>query len=200
MISSSTDDTADAGCANCCKGEAAGIKLKSCTACKMVRYCCRDCQVEHWPRHKKACKKRMAKFEEQLLKDHPERPDCPICMLTLPPELHQVVYRICCGQTLCLGCMYAQEEEDAKSGKRWDEIGTCAFCRAPTPKTVEETNILTNTLFERNNAHAVNDVADNYARYEKGHGTLAESWQTRIFRSISQNWQCLPKRRNCSER
>ena len=45
--------------------------LKKCTACKMVKYCNRDCQVAHRARHKKECKKRAAEiYDETLFKDH----------------------------------------------------------------------------------------------------------------------------------
>ncbi|KAF8068588.1 hypothetical protein FPV67DRAFT_1081966 [Lyophyllum atratum] len=30
--------------------------LKTCSSCKLVRYCGRDCQRAHWPAHKKFCK------------------------------------------------------------------------------------------------------------------------------------------------
>ena len=48
-------------CASCGKTENdEGIKLKNCTACHLVRYCGVECQREHRPKHKKACKKRAA--------------------------------------------------------------------------------------------------------------------------------------------
>ena len=39
----STDNT----CANCSKGEECSGDLKSCTACKLVKYCNQDCQIAH---------------------------------------------------------------------------------------------------------------------------------------------------------
>ena len=82
-------------CANCSKrGEESSGDLKACTACKMVKYCNRDCQIAHRPQHKKACKKRAAELnDEQLFKEPPLREDCPICMLTLPLDAFQVVYK-----------------------------------------------------------------------------------------------------------
>jgi len=49
-------------CANYGKGEEESNNLKSCVACKMVKYCNRDCQIAHRPMHKKACKKRAAEL------------------------------------------------------------------------------------------------------------------------------------------
>ena len=47
-------------CANCGKGEENNKSLKTCTACKAVKYCNRECQMAHRKQHKKECKKRAA--------------------------------------------------------------------------------------------------------------------------------------------
>ena len=39
-------------CANCGKAEVDEIKLKFCTACKLVKYCSVDCQKNHQSKHK----------------------------------------------------------------------------------------------------------------------------------------------------
>jgi len=44
-------------CAACGDSDVGGGRLKACTACNLVKYCNRTCQVAHWPAHKKACKK-----------------------------------------------------------------------------------------------------------------------------------------------
>jgi MYND finger len=44
---------------NCWKSE----NLKACSNCKVVRYCCRECQTADWPKHKKYCKE-MAKLRK----------------------------------------------------------------------------------------------------------------------------------------
>ena len=36
-------------------------KMKKCSACKQVRYCSKDCQLEDWNGHKKSCKKATAR-------------------------------------------------------------------------------------------------------------------------------------------
>ena len=138
MLSSATADTTDTACAKCGKAELDDVKLKRCTACKLVKYCCRDCQVAHRPKHKKACKKRAAElFDEELFNDDlPESPECPICMLPLPSDPRLSVFRECCGKSLCLGCVYAQLNENTMNGKQ--DMGTCAFCRTPDPKSNED--------------------------------------------------------------
>jgi len=47
-------------CAACGK---AGDNLKICTACKLVKYCNRDCQISHRSKHKKECRKRAAELQ-----------------------------------------------------------------------------------------------------------------------------------------
>jgi len=56
------ESTAPNICANCGKGEEESDNLKTCTACKLVKYCNRDCQIAHRSQHKKACKKRAAEL------------------------------------------------------------------------------------------------------------------------------------------
>jgi hypothetical protein len=51
--------------ANCGKGEEAEAKLKACSACKLVKYCGRTCQIAHRPQHKQACQKRAAELDQQ---------------------------------------------------------------------------------------------------------------------------------------
>ena len=69
-------------CANCGRGEEESCHLKKCNGCKMVRYCSKDCQAAHRPRHKRECKKRAAELHEEALFDDPPQPeDCPVCFL-----------------------------------------------------------------------------------------------------------------------
>ena len=86
-------------CANCGKGEESAGDLKSCTACKLVKYCNQNCQIAHRPQHKKACKKRAAElYDAALFKEHtPE--DCPICFLPLPSAAQEIFFS-CCGKIM----------------------------------------------------------------------------------------------------
>ena len=91
-------------CKNCGKGEV----LKACTACKLVKYCNRDCQIVHRPQHKKACRKRAAELhDEMLFKEPPPQGDCPICVIRLPSMGSGRRYMSCYGKILCTGCSYA---------------------------------------------------------------------------------------------
>jgi hypothetical protein len=37
-------------------GAAEERKLRACGACRLVLYCCKECQTSHWKKHKPACK------------------------------------------------------------------------------------------------------------------------------------------------
>ena len=120
-------------CANCGKSDESSGDLKACTACKLVKYCNRECQIAHRPQHKKACEKRAAElFDETLFKKPPPREECPICML--PPPLYDnstgTTFHTCCGKEICDGCEYAMAESGAKE--------LCPFCRTPYAKSDKE--------------------------------------------------------------
>jgi hypothetical protein len=46
-----------ANCGLCHKRENPNNRFKCCAGCKMVYYCCRECQVKQWDNHKSFCKK-----------------------------------------------------------------------------------------------------------------------------------------------
>ena len=146
-------------CANCGKGEEISGDLKACTACKMVKYCNRECQIAHRPQHKKLCKKRAVElYDEKLFKETP-REECPICMLTLPLyETHQtttgVTFHSCCGKRICHGCICAMAESGVKD--------LCAYCRTPPENSDEEIIKRVEKLMERGNPNAFNHFAGYY--------------------------------------
>jgi len=124
-------------CANCGKGEENTNSLKACTACRLVKYCNRECQIAHRPQHKKECKKRAAELHEEALfkQPPPQYGDCPICLLRIPSLHTGQTYMSCCGKIICNGCMYAPVYDH--QGNKVAEK-TCPFCRTPYPNTGEE--------------------------------------------------------------
>ena len=154
----STTNTDLSTCANCGKGEEAAGDLKACTACKMVKYCNRECQIEHRPQHKKECKKRAAVLQDIKLFKQPLLEDCPICMIPLPSSVLTTGYRYytCCGKFICSGCIHAVVHAVAiRDGGQ----GPCPFCRTPAATSEEEE-------FERNKKRA--EVDDSFAVYNMG--------------------------------
>ena len=124
-------------CANCGKGEESGGDLKACTACMLVKYCNRDCQVAHRPQHKKACRNRAAELHDEALfgEPPPEHGDCPICFLLLPFMGSGRMYMSCCGKMICSGCVHAPVYDNHGKiivGKK------CPFCRTSYPTSGEE--------------------------------------------------------------
>ena len=161
---SSTDDIIV--CANCGKGEgeeSAG-DLKSCTACKLVKYCNRDCQIAHRPQHKKACKKRAAElYEEALFNEPPPNEECPICMLLLPIAAEEHSFESCCGKIICMGCIHAMAMEEVRKGKKKEEMGMCPYCRTPETSSDEEDAKRLTKQIEKGNAMACYNLAGRYA-------------------------------------
>ena len=131
----STADITSA-CANCGKGDE-GCDLKICTACKMVKYCHRDCQIAHRPQHKKACKKRAAELHDEALfkEPPPQYGDCPICFLRSPTMHTGSRYMSCCGKIICSGCCHADVYDN--QGKIIADK-KCPFCRTSAPTSNKE--------------------------------------------------------------
>ena len=115
-------------CASCGKAEDDGIQLRTCTACKSVRYCGVTCQKNHRPQHKKACKKRAAELRDEILFKQPESShlgDCPICLLPLPLDEGKCSFHDCCSNLVCQGCVLANTKREMK--ERLEH--SCPFCR-----------------------------------------------------------------------
>ena len=152
-------------CANC--GEEGRDGLKACTACKLVKYCNRDCQIAHRSKHKKACKKRAAELhDEKLFKQPPSREECPICMLPFPLAADQAVFHPCCGKRICIGCIYAISEKEGANI-------LCAFCRTPYAKSAEEEVRRNKRLMEKGNSLAFKMFAGCYVTGSLG---MPQDW------------------------
>mmetsp|Transcript_3281 Transcript_3281/g.4741 ORF Transcript_3281/g.4741 Transcript_3281/m.4741 type:complete len:142 (-) Transcript_3281:312-737(-) len=124
-------------CASCGIAEVDDIKLKTCTACKSVRYCGIKCQRDHRPQHKRACKKRAAELHDEILFKQPKSShegDCPICCLPLSLDKTKSTLMSCCSKIICNGCEYSNDvriyQEKLES--------TCPFCRQLDPKSEDE--------------------------------------------------------------
>eukprot|EP00984_Skeletonema_dohrnii_P021254 scaffold10568_cov140-Skeletonema_dohrnii-CCMP3373.AAC.2 len=112
-------------CASCGITGGDDIKLKNCTACYLVKYCSLECQKNHRPKHKRACKKRMAELRDELLFKQPESThlgDCPICMIPLPIDRGKTTTMNCCSKIICNGCFHANE-------RIVGALKQCPFCR-----------------------------------------------------------------------
>jgi len=156
-------------CAACGKGEGDGANLKTCTACKSVKYCSVACQKLHRPSHKKECRARAAQlFDEALFKQPPPEEDCAICFLQLPyagasyaGEEIPVLYKSCCGKRLCHGCMYANH--GCMFGVRVGTgNGTCPFCRKPMAKSHDEERRRCTKRMEAGDADAFHFIGIRY--------------------------------------
>ena len=151
-MSSITKDSIST-CANCGKGGEGDndIQLKTCTACKLVKYCSRECQATHRQQHKKECKKRAAELHnEKLFKQPPQLEDCPICFLLMPSLWSGHKYMTCCGKFICTGCVVANIVMNGAD--------LCPFCRTPIPATDEQFMKNYEKRVELGDVHAIYDL------------------------------------------
>ena len=153
-----SNNNATAPCAACGKG---GDSLKACTACKLVKYCGVDCERSHRPQHKMECTKRAAELhDEALFRQPPSREECPICFLTLPIRDDQMLYKACCGKTICDGCSLASAEES--------DTDPCPFCRKPAARSNAEARKRLEMRVESNDPEAITIMGDWYLRGDRG--------------------------------
>lgn len=91
-----------------------------------------------------------------------EREECPICMIPLPIEEDKIHFMVCCGKSICDGCIYKQIETDVEKGLQKPSDFKCTFCRQPKPKN----NIKAlKKLMKKNNTEALVQMA---IKYEEG--------------------------------
>ena len=176
-------------CADC--GEEGGdISLKTCKACMLVKYCNADCQKNHWPTHKKLCKRRAAELrDEAIFKDPPDKEECPLCFLptpisliccmSLPPatvlsvpiydyamanerlaDTNMIGYYPCCGKNICRGCVHSCIQSESYN---------CPFCNSDrSSKTLEDGIAEIMKRVEANDAGAICERAHQYCHGLRG--------------------------------
>ena len=162
-------------CANCGKE---GNIINICNKCKMVKYCNAACKKKHRHKHKKDCEEHQSLAAEQAAKLHDEKlfkqapleyEDCLICFLRMPILDTGKRYKLCCGKTICSGCIHAVRMRDG-------DVGLCPFCRIPAPESDEKAIEYTMKRVEVGDKHMA---------------TGRRSWSRR---SISQYWLCIRER------
>jgi hypothetical protein len=168
MMSSAPDvEAADERCASCGTSECDNIKLKTCTACKLVKYCSVQCQREHRSQHKKACKKKAAEIRDELLFKQPESThlgDCPICFIPIPLDADgDGAYHVCCSKIICKGCAYVSRLHQIAEQSLTEK---CPFCRTPYPKDDAEFDRMMKKRIAANDPVALGKMASD--RYDEG--------------------------------
>ena len=141
----------DGACANCGKHGSDTVKLKNCTACRLVKYCGVDCQKAHRKQHKKACKQRAAELRDEQLysrgHDRMEEDFCPICTLPIPiPMNKHSVFNTCCMKKICNGC------DLATNNRGMDD---CPFCRTPQPDNDADALAMVQARVEKKDPEAI---------------------------------------------
>ncbi len=129
MSSSVAQAEADVCCANCGIAEVDDIKLEECDGCDLVKYCSNKCREEHREQHEDECKKRKEELHDRKLFRQPDEShlgECPICFLPLSLDRSKSMFRTCCSEVICYGCVYANmmsNIDDKVKARR------CPFCR-----------------------------------------------------------------------
>ncbi|KAL7551908.1 hypothetical protein ACHAWF_015116 [Thalassiosira exigua] len=62
--------------------------------------------------------------DDELFAPPPLRGDCPICFIPLPIECDQYHDTVCCGNTICTGCLFSLQHHENESQR------ICPFCRS----------------------------------------------------------------------
>ena len=82
----------------------------------------------------------------------PLREECPICLIPLPFNESQTVFKLCCGKTICIGCGYKHMLTDLnkKGPSHFRDDYKCLFCRRAIISTKNEVKA-TKKLMKKNN-------------------------------------------------
>ena len=99
-----------------------------------------------------------------------EREECPICMIPLPIKESEIVFKLCCGKTICIGCAYKHMLTDMskKGPSQFRDDYRCPFCQVTLIST--KNNIkATKKLMKKENPKAYIAMA---RAYKKGEGVF----------------------------
>jgi tetratricopeptide (TPR) repeat protein len=184
MSSTETDEEV---CASCGKAAVDNVKLKICTACKLVKYCSVDCQKNHRPQHKRECKKRAAEIRDNRLFTKPDETylgECPICCLPHSLDITKSTVNSCCSQIICNGCWHANLSRETAEGLEHK----CTYCREPVPKTEEEIDQNLTKRVKANDPVALNHLGKTH--YHEGDYEGAFQYYTKAAKlgNIEAHW------------
>ena len=111
-------------CANCSLPEQAGVALRPCSRCKLVRYCGTECQAQHWKKggHKMFCVSPDQRKPQPAAKEEggASGPTCAICIEAMVVEAECT--RLACSHVFHARCVVGMQ---ANSSTR-----ACPVCRA----------------------------------------------------------------------
>jgi len=91
----------------------------------------------------------------------PGNEECPICLIPLPLNDHEVVFMSsCCGKRVCMGCIHQNISTEIKNkGKQRSRAEMkCAFCRQ-SPSSGQTIKVL-KKLMKKNIPQAFMDMAE----------------------------------------
>jgi len=159
MSTNDTDVDIISVCANCGKGEEENHKLKACTACKLVKYCNRECQIAHRSKHKKECRRRAKEIHDEELFKEPPVEDCPICFIRIPYLCTGSKHMMCCGKVICSGCMCAPVYDNQGNIVKEKK---CPLCRTPNATTNEEAKERIKKRLEAGDSFAIHNQGNFY--------------------------------------
>jgi len=105
----------------------------------------------------------------------PPRPECPICMLTLPLKPKGVTYMTCCGNNICSACVCEMSRTIEETNKARTACGspcllrvTCPLCRTIFSENDEAHLARLRDRMERNDTDALCAMARLYSYGQLG--------------------------------
>ena len=97
--------------------------MPRCSRCSLAHYCGRDCQREHWPRHKRGCRAALAAMARHANEDR----------LVTRERLTRAV----------------RERESDEGPERGDEDDLCVICQSKQDNPMQVCEVSTRNLLAR---------------------------------------------------